>query len=403
MALNTISSTGNPCDILNTDDRSGMSLWNVENSANPYILIASKGVPIYYPGKSIVTMRDLANVNILKTVDPNSQVPLVKFLSTSSGPFDYTKFVNVIMNDNKVISVIDHIELMKPGYKKKYSTPDNPTLQPIEYWNPSDMDAQGNPSASPSSLIGKLLKEGVLLTQAELFRPSDFDKSIKATPGNESLIYLYNYENDNTKDITEIQTNKKIKLESKNLKFFGAFLSEYCFYRNRYDFLLKEYFTIYKKQGSGAGNAYTPPATGDGVYSLFAGKGTAVNQYAGERVTQPEHLKIIAYHMALLNTKMTDMRTLLGHIASFYAIVSDNVKAQINNSAFMGSNDNLTKKLVALNQTSQSANDYMTEKDFHEAAMQYNAEKNRYSNVLLGLYSFLNIAAVAMIIHIASS
>jgi hypothetical protein len=248
-----------------------------------------------------------------------------------------------------------------------------------------------------------LLKEGILLSQDELFRPSDFDKSIKAAPGNESLIYLYNYETDNTKDISELQTNTKIKLESKNLKFFGAFLSEYCFYRSRYDFLLKEYFTIYKKQGAGVANKYTPPALGDGVYSLFAGKGVGVNQYAGEKVTQAEHLKIIAYHMALLNTKMTDMRTLLGHIASFYAMVSDNVKSQINNSSFMGSNDNLTKKLVALNQTSQSANDYMTEKDFHEAAMQYNAEKNRYSNVLLGLYSFLNIAAVAMIIHIASS
>jgi hypothetical protein len=399
MALNTISSTGNPCDILNTDDRFGMGLWNIENSPSPYILVASRGEPHSYTKMSTT---DLKSINILKTIDPNSQVPLVRFLSTSSGPFDYTKIGNVIMNNDKIISIAATINSMKPGYMKKYSTPQNPTLQALEYWNPSDMDAQGNPVANPKSLIGRLLKQGILLTQAELFRPSDFDKSLKVTPGNESLIYLYNYENDRTKDITEIQTNKKIKLESKNLKFFGAFLSEYCFYRTRYDFLLKEYFTIYKRQGS-AGNAYTPPALGDGVYSLFAGRGSAINQYTGTKVTQAEHLKIIAYHMALLNTKMTDMRTLLGHIASFYAMVSDNVKAQINNSSFMGSNDNLTKKLIALNQTSQTVNDYMTEKDFHEAAMQYNAEKNRYSNVLLGLYSFLNIAAVAMIIHIASS
>ena len=186
MALNTISSTGNPCDILNTDDRSGMGLWNIENSPSPYILIASKGEPIRYSAMISDKRNDIGSINILKTIDPNSQVPLVKFLSTSTGPFDYTKLRNVVFNDGKLISIVAYIRgSLKADYMKKYSTPQNPTLQALEYWNPSDMDAQGNPVANPKSLIGLLLKRGVLLTQAELFRPSDFDKSLKATPGNE--------------------------------------------------------------------------------------------------------------------------------------------------------------------------------------------------------------------------
>ena len=69
----------------------------------------------------------------------------------------------------------------------------------------------------------------------------------------------------------------------------------------------------------------------------------------------------------------------------------------------MGSNEKLSEKLVALNKSASRVNNYLTERDFHEAAMEYNATKNRYSNVLLGLYAFLNISAVAMIIHINSS
>jgi hypothetical protein len=35
--------------------------------------------------------------------------------------------------------------------------------------------------------------------------------------------------------------------------------------------------------------------------------------------------------------------------------------------------------------------------------MEYNSEKNRYSNILLGLYAFLNIAALATVFQLARS
>jgi hypothetical protein len=407
MALNTISSTGNPCDILNKDEEPGTFLWGIDTMDNvSFDYIAKNGIPYGYTEMlGTAPVNTMLSSKILNTNDMESQVPLIKFLSDGSGPVDYTKLGNVIKNNESIICIVDQINIMKPGYSKSFSTPDAPSLQPLDYWSPSDMDANGNPAASPVSLIGKMLKDGILLTQAELFKPSEFSPSTALPPpGEESLIYLYNFDNNTSKNITSQQLNRRILLESKNMKFFGAFLSEYCYYRSRYNYLLKEYFKLYQQEGTGT-REYVPPSISEGSVhnTLFAGKGAAINQYLGDNITKVEHLRVYTYHMAILNTKITDMRMLLGHIASFYATVTDNIKSKINDSSFMGSNTRLSEKLTALNSSSQNINDYLTEKDFHEAAMEYNATKNRYSNVLLGLYAFLNIAAVAMIIHISSS
>jgi hypothetical protein len=58
---------------------------------------------------------------------------------------------------------------------------------------------------------------------------------------------------------------------------------------------------------------------------------------------------------------------------------------------------------MALNDSADTMNSYLSERDFHNAAMEYSDSKNRYSTVLLGLYAFLNIAAVAMIVHVSRS
>jgi hypothetical protein len=45
----------------------------------------------------------------------------------------------------------------------------------------------------------------------------------------------------------------------------------------------------------------------------------------------------------------------------------------------------------------------MHEKDesaFRQGIMEYTSEKNRYSNILLGIYAFLNIAVIAVIFNI---
>ena len=54
-------------------------------------------------------------------------------------------------------------------------------------------------------------------------------------------------------------------------------------------------------------------------------------------------------------------------------------------------------------QSRLEAQKYMTETEFQQGAMEYNSEKNRYANVLLSLYAFLNIAAVAMIVQLSRS
>jgi hypothetical protein len=66
----------------------------------------------------------------------------------------------------------------------------------------------------------------------------------------------------------------------------------------------------------------------------------------------------------------------------------------------VGSNADLTEKITALSESAQDTSAYLQQQDFHQGIMEYTLEKNRYSNILLGLYAFLNIAAVAMVIHL---
>ena len=79
------------------------------------------------------------------------------------------------------------------------------------------------------------------------------------------------------------------------------------------------------------------------------------------------------------------------------------IQQTVNNSTLPGSNTDLTKKILALNTSAEQAQKYMTETEFQQGAMEYNSEKNRYANVLLSLYAFLNIAAVAMIVQLSRS
>jgi hypothetical protein len=100
---------------------------------------------------------------------------------------------------------------------------------------------------------------------------------------------------------------------------------------------------------------------------------------------------------------MTDMRILLGNISEYYGSVQADIQAAINSKEMTGSNTDLTSKLTMLNDSAAKMKNYLTEKDFREGVMQYNLEKNRYANILLGLYAFLNIAAVAMIVQIRNT
>ena len=105
--------------------------------------------------------------------------------------------------------------------------------------------------------------------------------------------------------------------------------------------------------------------------------------------------------MACLNMRLADMRTLLSKINLYYNGVFTNIQSDINSSTASGSNKKLTQTITALQTSAAEANTYLTETDFAQEAMKYNSEKNRYSNILLGFYAFLNIAALATVFQLA--
>ena len=154
-----------------------------------------------------------------------------------------------------------------------------------------------------------------------------------------------------------------------------------------------------------ASTAYIAPTASSPVFtSLFNGQGTADNQYSSAgSLSQTDYLKGLTYHLACLNTRMTDMRILLGNISNYYENVILQIQNTVNSQDMPGSNKDLTNKVLALNESAKKAKKYMTERDFHQGVMEYNAEKVRYSNILLGLYAFLNISAVAVIIQLSRS
>jgi hypothetical protein len=97
------------------------------------------------------------------------------------------------------------------------------------------------------------------------------------------------------------------------------------------------------------------------------------------------------------------MRFLLGKISEYYSDVQTTVQDAVNSEMDPGSNRDLTDKLTILNDSAANVQKYITERDFRQGVMDYNLEKNRYANILLGLYAFLNILAVAVIVQIKQS
>jgi hypothetical protein len=98
---------------------------------------------------------------------------------------------------------------------------------------------------------------------------------------------------------------------------------------------------------------------------------------------------------------MTDMRRLLGAINTYYNSVFTGIQTALNDVGTIGSNSELTKTIQALQLSADKASGYLSQKEFTKSVMEYNSEKNRYSNILLGLYAFLNIAALATAFQLA--
>jgi len=420
MALEVTSTS--PCDLLNASGYPKLFLASsgiTESVA--YANIASGGTLVkYVDSLAASTMTN----PILATPAPTSKFRLVQFLSgagvastapgaassttspgggsstTNSQPYSTLGAVALKTPSGQYEGIIDnYIAPAVSNYLTPTFTSGGASLVPdTKFWTPADI-VDGIPQPNATSILGKLIKAGYLLSESQVYTPTQLSSNAKQpNPGSESLIYLYNLAQ--TGKLSAAQQTLQTTLEATNLRFFGAFMAEYCYYRTRYDWLLKKFFEIYSTPTTGA-NAYSSSASSTAAGVLYGSGRPIPSTSTNTSLTQSDYIAGLAYQMACLNMRLADMRTLLSKINAYYNGVFTNIQADINSSTASGSNKKLTQTITALQTSASEANTYLTETDFAHEAMNYNSEKNRYSNILLGFYAFLNIAALATVFQLS--
>ena len=363
MALDTAS---DPCNLLNKTDYQKLWLNGDFDTGFSNIFNTSGSLKTYTDVLAEYTDKTKP---VIQTITANTNKHRLESFLTG-------KTLNQINNSKPIVDtyIMSSSGLSKSSYN--YSTNENPTI--------SDIDI--------GSIITKLTDDKLLLSSNDLFNLAQFTQTSVAS-GEESLVYLYSIQENVNKIMSDTQEARKILLEEKNPLFFSNFLMEYCFYKTRYNILLSKYFTLYT-QASTTTITNNKNIFGAGV----PGPATSSTGYS-----QQDYLKGLAYHMACLNTRMTDMRRVLGEITVRYNVIFQSIQDAINNGSIPGSNVELTKTIQTLNTSAKDVNTYMTEADFKKGVMDYNSEKNRYANMMLGIYAFLNIAGIASIFHLANS
>jgi hypothetical protein len=292
-------------------------------------------------------------------------------------------------------SIVDSYIMAGPSSGPNYSG----GIGKTKYTFPGDTDVVALSDAEILNVRDRLIKDGLLLSQDELYTESQLTINPNIATETESLVYLYRLQQTGD-SLSPTQMTRLSVLENKNLRFFGAFMAEYCFYRKRYTYLLEQYFIIYSQSATTTPATYAPLAGNDIITALFGETSTYTGSLANKQMV---HLSKIVYHMGCLNTRMTDMLRILGKINDYYNAVFTLIHENINSRTLTGGNAALAETINALQTSSKDAKKYMTDTDFAKEVMTYNSEKNRYSNILLGLYAFLNISALAAIFHLARS
>jgi len=408
MALDPTSQ--DPCSLLNVAGFPTLFIANQQNSvtdqSTAFNLIANSG--------SLVKFSDSINAatvsnNVLARQEASSTFRLIQFLSgagvaAADTTKNYTKMNYVALSPNPgsgpYISIIDkYIAPMSPSYLKPpfSSSTGASLLSATQFWNPSD--ATNGVIRNPSSVLGKLIAEGYLLSESQIYQPTQLTGSSPMT-NTESLIYLYSLSQNGV--LTPLQQALQNKYEAMNLRFFGAFMVEYCFYRTRYEYLLTQYFNVYKTPvtATTGSPAYTSPP--QAIATAIFGTGNDLpSTSTTTNLKQSDYLTGLAFQMACLNMRMADMRTLLSCVNTYYNGIFINIQGNINTATEIGSNSHLSSAINTLQVSAKDANKYLVEADFAQQAMQYNSEKNRYSNILLALYAFLNISALAAVFQLS--
>ena len=215
-----------------------------------------------------------------------------------------------------------------------------------------------------------------------------------ANIGSLSLAALYQTLAGSNSDAIKISLQSNIdRLQNKNKTFFSFFVYEYCYYNTMYTKLVEEYFKEYssKTNASLANISYLKDTTKTPCVSGATGSTDA---------QQTSRLDGITITMARVNSRLIDMRNLLTAINSYYSTSLQSLQGILNSNANRGSDAEVEAQIVALRTQVTSSLNAQDQNVFRQGIVEYTNEKNRYSNILLGIYAFLNIAIIAVIFNI---
>lgn len=356
---------------------------------------------------SALNTGDLLPSQVLQAQNASSPFRLIKFLSgTGAANKDpannYTILKDTLLYTGTTTRTykgivgrfIDKVGAAAYTYPKTLDASGKPVplLTDSMIYTTGDFDTNNSPKNSATSIVAKLMKDGLLMKQSDIYA---VDSAGIMTSG--SLFYFYDLTQKGT--ISQDQIAIRSKLEARNLRFYGAFFVEYCYYKCRYEVLLSEYFKVYQQTTTGSAPSYTKQVS---TFPLFAPSGAAnAPPSAADLPThQTQYLNVLAYHLACVNTRLTDMARLLNKINDYYSGVFTNLQTALNaNADTSASTASVAAAVVALQTSSAKASEYLKDEDFRKGVMEYTSEKNRYANILLGFYAFLNLSALAVIVY----
>jgi hypothetical protein len=181
-------------------------------------------------------------------------------------------------------------------------------------------------------------------------------------------------------------------LQKKNMMFYAYFVYEYCYYNTMYNTLLTNYFAEYSSTTT---------------VTAFSANVSYLRDSSGGRCTaaatpdaQTKRLDGIVTVLARVNSRLTDMRNLLFEIQNYYSGALQQLQLTLNGNSGIGSDSDAETKVTALKNQFPGVEQAKDDSTFRQGIMEYTSEKNRYSNILLGIYAFLNIAIIAVIFNI---
>jgi hypothetical protein len=242
-----------------------------------------------------------------------------------------------------------------------------------------------------SAVVAKIISSNDLCSSSNIYSPTAY------TPGtnlaNVSLTTLYKTlasSNLNPDDATSIHNQIDV-YQNKNKMFYSFFVFEYCYYNTMYNALLQEYFNEYTH--------LTPLARLPNIYNLQDSTGANPRIDSTENA-QASRLDGIVITLARVNSRLTDMRNLLSAIQNYYSAALQQLQVALNDANNEGSDAYAESKVTYLKHQYPTVEQAKDESEIRKGIMDYTSEKNRYSNILLGIYAFLNIAVIGIIFNI---